>query len=575
MPFPGFQDYINGLIETMLAAQSQIIGTPPIIFKTTQHLPGNLNWVNVGINVLNPLAPYGSPRACTFNNITAMNMYTDALIRAGTQGIDINFDPMALTAASQYTGSIPTTSWWEGTLQNYDGMFAYAAAKGLRVTLRPKPDNAVIYGNITLASQFNAIYTPLLVAAAERWGSILYSLTLAHEFIGGFSSAVPFTVTVPFANSYLQFASAAIKAVAPSLKLSAAAETQFAADGNFFEMFVGRGPNPLPPGVLDLVGVDLYASQSDITQYDAITLATATQWAIWAATAGLPIRTEEGVRPPWVLAGQIPEEANAILGAGYIAWGNSGANDIWLTVIVPWLSSHDYISFALFDAEILIWYTSDASQSNVITSQYPLNLMAQLGGNTQTAVTFEDLQKGNTGMATYTITNDPTGAFLAFFTNLASFISTNPGTIPTMELSAPGGYPPVGVILPGAASGGNVEDFVLYPSGGGIVAGTAQPAPNAPTITVSSSGGTNNRFVITGDTNGLFVGYFAALTAFINQNWAVPETMELSVPGGAPGTGAGLLATGSEVQDFASTKTYFGQSSAFPIPASAPVITVS
>src|SRR5580700_1868141 len=157
---------------------------------------------------------------------------------------------------------------------------------------------------------------------------------------------------------------------------------------------------------------------------------------------------------------------------------------------------------------------------------------------------------------TYTITNDTNGMFLAFFTNLTNFIKTNYAKGITQWLTAPGKSP-----------GAPVQNSSLTPSGGAIVAGTAQPAPAQPTITVSSSGGTNNRFAITNDTPatlGFFNSLFLALTNFILANYASSITQELTAPGTSPG---------APVQAFSATKTYV-QGTAFPAPAQ-PTIVIS
>jgi len=162
---------------------------------------------------------------------------------------------------------------------------------------------------------------------------------------------------------------------------------------------------------------------------------------------------------------------------------------------------------------------------------------------------------------TYTVTNDtvevgyPNGIFGGFFQALTNFINLYYANGITMQLSAPGPSP-----------GAPVQAFTLYPSGGAIVAGTAQPAPAQPTITVSSSGGTNNRFALNPatDLTGLFNGYFLALTNFILANYASSIIMELTAPGVSPG---------APVQNFSSTKSYV-QGTAFPVPAQ-PTITIT
>lgn len=71
---------------------------------------------------------------------------------------------------------------------------------------------------------------------------------------------------------------------------------------------------------------------------------------------------------------------------------------------------------------------------------------------------------------------DVAGEFVAYFTALTKFINANYAAGITMELSAPGPSP-----------GAPVQAFAKVPSGGAIVAGTTQPAPAQPTITVTTT----------------------------------------------------------------------------------------
>lgn len=161
---------------------------------------------------------------------------------------------------------------------------------------------------------------------------------------------------------------------------------------------------------------------------------------------------------------------------------------------------------------------------------------------------------------TYTITNDTAvsgytnGLFTTgFFQALTNFINANYATGITMQLTAPGPSP-----------GAPVQNFV---SDKMIVAGTAQPAPAQPTVTVSSSGGTNNRFAVTNDTPatlGFFNSLFLALTNFILANYLAGITMELSAPGPSPGTPVQAFAKGY----------YLVSGTAFPAPGQ-PTITIT
>jgi hypothetical protein len=145
--------------------------------------------------------------------------------------------------------------------------------------------------------------------------------------------------------------------------------------------------------------------------------------------------------------------------------------------------------------------------------------------------------------AIYTITNDTNGIFLSFFTALAAFINANYLAGVNMELASPGPSP-----------GAPIQNFSTDKL---IVAGTAQPAPAAPTITISSAGGTNNRFAITNDTNGYFNSLFLTLTNFLLINYAVSITAQYTAAGPSPG---------APVQAFTAVKSYV-QGTAFPAPA--------
>jgi hypothetical protein len=157
---------------------------------------------------------------------------------------------------------------------------------------------------------------------------------------------------------------------------------------------------------------------------------------------------------------------------------------------------------------------------------------------------------------TYTVTVDTNGLFVGFFQALTNFINTYWANGITMQLSAPGPSP-----------GAPISANVLNPSGGNIVAGTAQPAPTTePTITVTSAGGTSNRFAVTNDTPatlGFFNSLFLTLTNFINANYASGITMELSAPGGPY----------PPIEGFGKT-FYMVTGTAFPAPAE-PTITLT
>ena len=163
---------------------------------------------------------------------------------------------------------------------------------------------------------------------------------------------------------------------------------------------------------------------------------------------------------------------------------------------------------------------------------------------------------------TYKITGDTNGLFVGFFQTLTNEINLSSQQGITMELTSPGGVSANNnVASPPLSEGAPLSQVTVQKQ---IVAGTAQQPVAKPTITVSSDGGTNNKFAITGDTGGFWNAYFLALTAFINSFYANGITMELSAP---------MVYPGAPIVNFNRWK-YFVNGTAFPAP-SAPTITVS
>jgi hypothetical protein len=180
--------YLSGLTQAMRSIRGQVAGTPqPKIMVTAQHLPTNLFWVNVGNGMCNPAAAYGAANACTWNNLTAMNNYTDGLKRAGVGAIEMNIDIGMLAAApyvayhgytTPYTGAIPNdcpAGWRCRTLPNYDAAIEHAVAAGIKVRLRPRMDQDTAlcgWGSSATEAQFESCALPLYVAAVSRWDRI-------------------------------------------------------------------------------------------------------------------------------------------------------------------------------------------------------------------------------------------------------------------------------------------------------------------------------------------------------------------------------------------------------------------
>jgi hypothetical protein len=389
---PTKTQYETDLFNSMATIQANIsLGPPSHIALTAQHLAGNSHWINAGKGFCNPAAAYGSASACIWNNITALNSYTDALHRAGATGIDLHVDPLALSASSQYNppaqyrfASDCPNGWECRTLANYDALIAHAVSLGLTIKLRPTPETVVAAAGLTASNTLADLENwmlPLYVAAAKRWGTSITSFTVLHEAIGGFSSSVPFHVTVPSVDTFVSDTATAVRAAQSTIKVGAAAETMFGGDAPYFQSYLNLG--------LDYVGVDLYGSACDVKLYPSTAFATASSWATAARKARMPIAVEESARPRWLpYTCTTPDEPYAYEGAGDIDWVLDGADAAWLQAVVPALAALGYSSFSVYPAPPFIWATSDHVNDNMQIGTYTKNVMSYLSGETSTGTTY-------------------------------------------------------------------------------------------------------------------------------------------------------------------------------------------
>ncbi len=393
---PSKTQYEQGLFGALATIQANTPRGPlPRMSLTAHHLPGNTNWMNIGKGYCNPGATYGSAAACTWNNATALNLYTDALKRVGAAGIDLHVDLLTLSAAAEYD---PPSSYrfasdcpngWEcRTLANYDALIAHAVSEGMTVKLRPIPDTVVTAAGLTASSTMTDLENwmlPLYVAAAKRWGALIDSVTVLHEAVGAWGSSVPFPLTVASVDTFVSDVATAIRAAQNTIRVGAAAETMFGAqDAPYFRSFLRLG--------LDYVGVDLYGSTCNVTEYPNSAFATALSWAAAAQVARIPIAVEESARPRWLpYTCPSPSEQYAIEGAGDIDWVNDGADVAWLNAVVPSLAASGYTSFSLFTSPPTIWATSDHLNDNLQVGSYAQNVMSYLSDQTATGAAFHTL----------------------------------------------------------------------------------------------------------------------------------------------------------------------------------------
>ncbi len=389
---PTKAQYEGDLFSAMASIQASTPPGPlPHIALTAQHIPGNSNWINIGKGVCSPAATYGSASACIWNNVTALNAYTDALKRVGATGIDLHVDPLTLSASAEYNPparykirSDCPKGWECRTLANYDALIAHAVSLGLTVKLRPSPDTVVAAAGLgasnTLADLENWML-PLYAAAAKRWGASIDSFTVLHEAVGAFGSSVPFPITVQSVDKFVSDSATAVRAAQSTIKVGAAAETMFGGDAPYFQSYLNLG--------LDHVGVDLYGSACDVNLYPSTAFTTAGSWAAAAQATGLPIEVEESARPRWLpYTCPNPSERYAYEGGGDIDWVVDGADSAWLNAVVPALAALGYRSFSMFPTPPLIWATSDHANDNMQSGTYTKDVMSNLSGQTATGTAF-------------------------------------------------------------------------------------------------------------------------------------------------------------------------------------------
>lgn len=386
---PSLATYKSGLAGQIAVIRAQIAGLPqPKINTSAHHLLANTNWVDAGQGTCSPASN------CTFDNVAAMNAYTDALARAGVSSIEINIDVAPLSAATQYTGSLPSdcpSGWNCSTLANYDSLIAHAASKGLAVRLLPTPSPALkaACGLTATSTEANleSCFKPLYVAAAARWPS-LDSFTVFHEAVGIWGNCLPMPLTLTMVRTFIVNCAAAIRAQQPSIKIGAGADTMYSGDLNYYNDWIANAASSL-----DFFGVDLYPSVWDVTQYVSTALAEAAGMAASAKGIGKAVRLNESARPPWVPQGLSPTESNAYEGAGDIEWLKDGLDDTWADAILHWAAAHGFSSMAIFPSPLLIWYTSDMSNDNTSTGNYMLNLLAYLSQTTFTGFEYARMGK--------------------------------------------------------------------------------------------------------------------------------------------------------------------------------------
>lgn len=385
-PNPSLAIYNANFRAAMQAVQNSIAVKPqPRVLTTAQHIPSNLNWVNSGQGSCDPAA-----NTCPFNSTTKFNAFTDGMETNGASGLDLNIDLVVMSAASQYTGSIATdcpSGWRCKSLANLDALIAHAAGDGLTVKLRPSMGNVVTPCGLTSSSNeaaAEACIKPLEVAAALRWPTTVQRISILHEAVGAFGSDMPMPLTVSFVHTLLVNTAAALHTANASLKVGAAAETMFAADAAYFNDY-------LTISGLNYIGVDLYGSSCDVSQYPTTAVSTLASWGASIATAGKQGDIEEAAAPRWLpLTCTNPGEQFAYEGSGdsdFLA-----TQPIWLDVITRAAGAYGYRSFSLFPSPPLLWTTSDAPNSFMTSGTYVADMMAHLTESTLTGARYARTQ---------------------------------------------------------------------------------------------------------------------------------------------------------------------------------------
>lgn len=412
---PSLATYETNLARVMAQVRAQVAGKPqPRIPLGLQHIPANGQWTDVGQSWCNPAADGAA--ACTWNNLTVMNAYTDALAARGVSFITLNLDLQPLTSASQYMGTQAGTActgaacpctgaacsdcatgthWNCRTLANYDGLIAHIISRGLKVRLAPEPSSAMNSAcGLTSASTEAALencYKPLFSAAGARWTPPTYgidSIAILHEpgSPGTWGDGVPMALTVGVTHTFLVNTAAAIRAQQSAIKLGAGVQTMTPSSETpyFNDWLAGAGGMGL-----DFIGVDLFGSSWDVSQYLTTALALAASWAA-SAKGIIEMRIDEASRPQWVPQGSpAPPESSSYEGNGDIEW-SKGADTQFLGAVIPWAAANGFASLDVFPSPVCIWYTQDQANDHLTGSgsTYPVDVLSHLTEVTPTGVTY-------------------------------------------------------------------------------------------------------------------------------------------------------------------------------------------
>jgi hypothetical protein len=386
-PVPSLAQYKSGLGSALDTVRAQSAGAPqPKILLSGQHLPGVASWVDSGNASCTPDVN------CIWNNHVVLNAYTDAMVRSGLSAVDINLDVLPLSAASQYSGFLPSdcpNGWNCRTLAVYDAMIAHASGAGLQVRLAPTPTPLLVKAcGLTAASteaDVEKCFKPLYVAAAARWPQI-ESLTVLHEIGSGiWSASLPNKMSVADARTFIVNCAAAVKAKQASVRIGAAADTMFPAGENpYYNDWLANAASSL-----DFLGVDLYPSTWDVTQYVSTALSLAATEAAAARRVGKEVRINEANRPAYVQQNTDPSGSNAILGNDNMEWFNDGLDMEWLNAMIPWAAANGFSSMSVYATSTFIWYTSDASADNAQSPAFMTQLLKHLSESTTTGLAYQ------------------------------------------------------------------------------------------------------------------------------------------------------------------------------------------
>ncbi|HLY16683.1 MAG TPA: FG-GAP-like repeat-containing protein [Bryobacteraceae bacterium] len=368
-----------------------------------------------------PSCPAQGPPTCLYNNVAYAEAFADALFKPLGQGglgliaTDINIDPGPWFMASQY--ATYCASYSSSTVAAGSSCFTpptspnnYQASLGrafgtytavlnyitnnypqVKIHFSPTPSIDIwqTCGLTSAASRTEAAVEACMVPLYQTMVALVPTArhTAMHEPAGSwglFCGACPFLSTPANVDTFLQHASAAIKAVSPA--------TLVGVGSSFADMGITAGAYTCPNSAgslnywcnfttldpfLDYVAMDVYPSMNAVSgKYSTLVGVPAAGVSTYTYMAGralaapykLPLWVNESSTIKWSIPGgqDGTAEKDSYLGSGWIGWTSTNSWSAWLaSTPTAWAQYVGVLGWDYIDTPDLLCTSSDPNNTHV------------------------------------------------------------------------------------------------------------------------------------------------------------------------------------------------------------------